>query len=818
MKLNKYIGLFIASVMLLFSACTPDEFKMGAKDLTPDDLVEGIAFEIVKDYDGVTNQVLLRSKIGGKYTPLWEHPQGRSQESEVVLQIPFSGTYEVKFGVMTPGGSVYGEPVTFNLDDNNTAFVSSEIWALLAGGIGQSKTWKLDLTGDGVKGSTKVWTSPAWYYAWDYQWNNVHTASGDNYLDADPWKPQDAITPYMKPGTSEAMWYWAADYAGNSWICSAPQDYGTMTFDLIDGAHVTIEWYDVAGNVTSTVKDTYMINEADMRLSFGSRSMPLNCSAAAYPEDLRILHVDDNRLQLIFGLLSGSNGEDGGDPTSVTVFNYITQEWWDNPPAKEDVPMTDPYDGDDPNGDLTTTITTSIIWKVDIETPYDWYSWDGSKGLWTSNGFSGRDSYAATGWAPYSEDSFIQFSLMMQKDGDAGKYELVTGAGETYSGAYTIEDNWINFGQEITFATCDWVSVSGSRLRIVKRETDGSGNVEKLWLGVANKTNDAGEITEYLCLQVKPSGGNSGAQEGTIIAFDDSKLVTGDLENNGNLRLEIFNEYGASKADCGFADPAGFKFSNRLYVNFSLKGLGTLNKTYPAVLSFADADWSPQYWGEDSAENGTGTQAEVNGDGTYTVSFNSLLAAEGMMVFCVDIKGLAADVDLSGVQCRINSIVVDGANVIPDVAFASELPVDNSKLVIGNLEDGNNFRIEMFNEYGETKADAPVDINALNFSESMTITFTVSGLNGAAATGSYKAQLAYAASSWYPAWWGEGGDGSVGTCDEPTIQGDGTYTITYKPGAACSGAMVYCIDLLNIIGDLPDLSAVNVTIDKILLK
>lgn len=40
MKLNYYIYSLIASVMLIFSACSPDEYDLGDKGVTSDDLVE----------------------------------------------------------------------------------------------------------------------------------------------------------------------------------------------------------------------------------------------------------------------------------------------------------------------------------------------------------------------------------------------------------------------------------------------------------------------------------------------------------------------------------------------------------------------------------------------------------------------------------------------------------------------------------------------------------------------------------------------------------------------------------------------------------
>ena len=56
MKL-KYIYSFIASVMLFFTACSPDSYELGVKDVTPDVLLQGISFTVTPD---ATNPNLIR--------------------------------------------------------------------------------------------------------------------------------------------------------------------------------------------------------------------------------------------------------------------------------------------------------------------------------------------------------------------------------------------------------------------------------------------------------------------------------------------------------------------------------------------------------------------------------------------------------------------------------------------------------------------------------------------------------------------------------------------------------------------------------------
>ena len=148
------------------------------------------------------------------------------------------------------------------------------------------------------------------------------------------------------------------------------------------------------------------------------------------------------------------------------------------------------------------------------------------------------------------------------------------------------------------------------------------------------------------------------------------------------------------------------------------------------------------------------------------------------------------------------------------------IAVDNSKLVWGDLEDNNdNFRIELYNIFGATGGGSesapeytdasPLDPTSIVFNNQMEVTFTISGLTGAAATGEYEAQLANCTA---PGWWPNVGE------DIPsvTVKGDGTYTITYNTANAyTSGVIVFCIDIINMAPDIADPSAVSVTIDSL---
>ena len=70
----------------------------------------------------------------------------------------------------------------------------------------------------------------------------------------------------------------------------------------------------------------------------------------------------------------------------------------------------------------------------------------------------------------------------------------------------------------------------------------------------------------------------------------------------------------------------------------------------------------------------------------------------------------------------LDSIEVDGAAV----------SFDASKIIYGDIEEKGNYRIEIYNMYGDSKDD-PGFSNATGISSSLSITFTVAGMGGAAA-------------------------------------------------------------------------------------
>ena len=190
--MNKIFKLFslLSIVAIMFTSCSPEEFALGAVDVKSEDLVEGIAFKIEHDATN-PNIIYLTSLMGAEYTPLWNHPQGRSQEQKVTLKMPFAGTYDVQFGVQTRGGVVYGDTVTFNVENMYAEFISDPLWTLISGGAGKEKTWYLDLDANAV---SRYYMGPLYFYGTNDSWLSVTD----------------------KVAVGGDSWNWCPDYKGNS--------------------------------------------------------------------------------------------------------------------------------------------------------------------------------------------------------------------------------------------------------------------------------------------------------------------------------------------------------------------------------------------------------------------------------------------------------------------------------------------------------------------------------------------------------------------------------------------------------------------------
>ena len=174
---------------------------------------------------------------------------------------------------------------------------------------------------------------------------------------------------------------------------------------------------------------------------------------------------------------------------------------------------------------------------------------------------------------------------------------------------------------------------------------------------------------------------------------------------------------------------------------------------YEAFLMYASSDWSVQCM-EATSENAT--TADVTGDGTYTVAISGFewedeetaemvpATATGATVFCVDIDGLANALGCGkdaegyeGLQTAAEKMALAQATglTISDVVItatnsdgtSTDIAVDESKLYYGDIEGNGKIRLEIYNAYGDTSKDAPIDPAGFSFDDALSVTFTVSG-------------------------------------------------------------------------------------------
>ena len=131
---------------------------------------------------------------------------------------------------------------------------------------------------------------------------------------------------------------------------------------------------------------------------------------------------------------------------------------------------------------------------------------------------------------------------------------------------------------------------------------------------------------------------------------------------------------------------------------------------YVCGLGLVASDWSTSTnFGADSS-----VQTTVSGDGTYTLSYDGACADLGIVV--VDIVGAQADLGANGQTYALTALTltIDG----------NEVAVDLDKVLSGDLEDNGNYRIDLYNMYGDSKNDPSLD-NTLAVAENLTLTFTI---------------------------------------------------------------------------------------------
>ncbi len=469
MKFTNYIYIFIASLAICLTACAPDKYELGDMDLTSGDLVEGIAYSITHD-SANPNIIHLNSLLDSKYLALWEHPQGRSQGSEVTLKMPFEGTYSVTFGVETRGGIVYGAPTTFTIDDFCADFVSDDMWTYLSGGVGNSKRWVIDLDENGL---SRYFAGPITFYGTDDSWETVTggTVGTDSSLDSWDWG---------------ASW---GDVAG--WqFPSYAMDYGYMEFDLNGGSNVTSVMNDLDKTMTGTYMldtDNHTITFTDCELLHDSKN---DGQVETWTGTMKLLSLTENYMQI--GVLRIS------DPC-ILSFNYISEDYRDSWVPAGSGEQIVPELASDWRDYVEPKTSKVMTYGLSEDEPFDWCDLYGNP-------------LGIGGTAGDLED----FSFVLNSG--TGEYTLTTPDLDTYTGSFTLSNDGVyTFSEALpTFALSSDGSVvfktnDDNTLRILSYETsDYTGSLTDLWLG-SEIRDDQGNLVQYLGYHfLLQTGGDTG--------------------------------------------------------------------------------------------------------------------------------------------------------------------------------------------------------------------------------------------------------------------------------------------------------------------
>lgn len=595
---NIYITC-LTVIMGLLTACTPESYELAEKEFTADDLVENIAFSITHDTEN-PNIIYLKSLLSSSYQVCWEHPQGRTQGSEVTLQIPFEGEYEVKFGVQTRGGLVYSNPTKFTVDDFCADFVTDDLWTYLTGGVNNSKVWIFDNGNYGYAAGEMTYADPST----TVEWNNW-TANWD-------------------PGKG---------HTGDDQIWNS-----TMTFNLQGGANVEI----FNSSDQTTTSGTFMLNTDSHTITFTDCELlhtpSWSSRSTNWRLDLKLLELDENHMRI--GVM-----RDNSEGPWWLIWNYVSKEYADNY-IPEDQPDPEPSLPDGWEDMVSEVVTNKIKWTMSPDVPFDWANLDGS----LMNNFTAGNY---PDWATLVEDLE---NLSMTLDSKEMTYEFAMPDGTTSSGTYTLDEKGIySFSEAVPTYLIGGDNImfsadANNQLRILSIESAG-GKVMGMWVGA--RSSEPGK-KEYVAYHFLPnSGGGSNTPEMTEIAVDNSKLVCGNLEKEkNNFRIELYNTYGTTAQNSPF-DPNSIVFDYSMELTFTISGLTgiAVTKEYDAALMLTGKDWFPNYSGT--------SDVKIQGNGTYTIKMKPTAKYNGVIVFVIDILDMFSDIEApESVNVTIDSLKI----------------------------------------------------------------------------------------------------------------------------------------------------------------
>lgn len=286
-----FCSLLVA--VALFTACTPADHEMGAIASKSD-----LKFSITQSSTN-PNKIILKSLTEG-VIPHWITPVGRSTRASDTIVVAFPGKYKFVYGALTDGGYVEADTFNLTITTIDKDYVSGPLWTNLAGGYGNEKTWVLDLD---ATGKSVFFDGPLYFYGTACTW--------------------DYVTDGVKPDGDN--WNWNPGYSSNTWLMGAT-DFGTMTFNLKNGANVIVNHKSIASLGTQT--GTFNINATNHTLKMSDAGILHDSGRNGGVKDwgdVRILSLTADHMQLAAlrdPVLSGEGA-------CLLVYNFVSKAYYD---------------------------------------------------------------------------------------------------------------------------------------------------------------------------------------------------------------------------------------------------------------------------------------------------------------------------------------------------------------------------------------------------------------------------------------------------------------------------------------------------------
>lgn len=644
MKL-KHIFSLMASVMLLFTACSPDDYEFGGAQYSSEDLTSPEAYTVTID----GNRVRLKSNITG-CSPLWITPSGRSQEAELTLELPFAGDYEVTFGADTRAGAVYGKPYKFTIEKNDFSMLSDARWFYLA-----DKNFK---KGSEMPDAETLATgvSKKWYpcdkdYGLGCTGPVMYMSPYDPDNDGAGFTADDETNLVYKDITfGRENWAPNWDPGFQSWLIPETDPYmdSYMEFSLSANGGCTAKMYrgesgtkgaSTGTNMTGSFNLSFLGSTPSMSFTdcYAMHNVGFDAVCSNYTQDIQVIELTPYYLTFV---TRRTNSEGNW----YIVWNFVSEEVIktngecipkeDTGLIEKSEPVLPTYNNlitdlftAESNG--VTYVGSQMTYTINADTPYDWLWWNGSPNVNTWQSVT-KGEYTAN-WAPAAGDEIGDYELVISKASD-GTYDYTSGDTE---GKVLISGNKLIFDKEITILTAAnsfrSISVTGKIFTVLGCEPG-----ESLTIGVPSSANENGNVDSYLVAHLdykKIGGAVTGPTEVPLNTNYSDEGIT--WIENGCVRL-AFHHYGDGGKGI-FKDVAKVRLrkDQTIKVTFKLKpDVITWAKTPKCALidNNIKTTWEPGCF--DLADAVT---VNLNGETTVTLK-NTTGSTQTFVPTCLDLS------------------------------------------------------------------------------------------------------------------------------------------------------------------------------------